>query len=309
MAYKTCTHIHDNGYFCQSAAVAGREYCCYHLRHRGRLMRMAQARARSQRFDLQMPPLENMHAVQSALSQLVEGVAAGMIDLKQAHFLLSALRQAADNFKHPDAWQPSAYRNDQSQAHPGNYDNFEAEYGLPENLNLNTPPEVAFPPPPEPAFSHLSSRAEADVSAVGVEGPPLSRPPLIPVIPPPVLRDYMAEAEIAMNEYTPQDMELNEILKTQGYKAFDRRAREHQRDSDRKKQRKLFRANYERYVAEAKTKNIQRAAEKLVAEKLAAEKAAAAQPPSAEPSPNKKPPTSVTTPAPDAGKNETQKTA
>ena len=25
--YKTCKHIHDTGYFCQSAAVTGRDYC------------------------------------------------------------------------------------------------------------------------------------------------------------------------------------------------------------------------------------------------------------------------------------------
>src|SRR5450631_4317651 len=37
----------------------------------------------------------------------------------------------------------------------------------------------------------------------------------------------------------------------------------------------LFRANYARYAAEAKLKNIQRAAEKLVEERLAAEKSAA----------------------------------
>ena len=46
MNYKTCTYIHDTGYFCQSAAVGGREYCCYHLLNRGRLLRMAQARVR-----------------------------------------------------------------------------------------------------------------------------------------------------------------------------------------------------------------------------------------------------------------------
>jgi hypothetical protein len=47
------------------------------------------------------------------------------------------------------------------------------------------------------------------------------------------------------------------------------------RNQNRRRQRKLFRANYERYVAEAKLKNIQRAAEKLLAERLAAETAAA----------------------------------
>ncbi len=277
MTYKTCTHVHDNGHYCQSAAASGRDYCCYHLRHRGRLMRMAQARARSQRFDLRLPPLENMHAVQSALSQLVEAVAADMIDLKRAHFLLSALRQAANNFKHPDAWKPSAYQNDHSQAHPYNYNNFEAEYGLPDNLDLDAPPEVAFPPPQPAETSGAPPLSPAVGDRVGdfpggPQLPSLDRAPLFPDIPAPYVRDYTAEAEAAMFEATPEDIELNEILKEQGYKAFDRRAKEHQRNADRRKQRKLFRANYERYAAEAKAKNIQRAAEKLIAEKLAAAK-------------------------------------
>ena len=112
---------------------------------------------------------------------------------------------------------------------------------------------------------------------IGRAIPPFGdRVPLIPEIPPPYVRDYMAEAETAMFEATPEDMELNEILKQQGYKAFDRRAHEHQRNADRKKQRQLFRANYPRYAAEAKLKNIQRAAEQLL-KKQAAEKAAAEQ--------------------------------
>src|SRR5271165_2903887 len=281
--YKTCTHIHDNGYFCQSAAVTGRDYRCYHLRYRGRLMRMAQYRARGERFDLRLPPLENMHAVQSALSQLMEALAADMIDPKRAHEIHSILRTAANNFKHPDAWKTSAYINDQSAPYPNSYDEFEGEFGLPENLDLNAPPEVAFPPPPEP------------VSA-GVVGCPI--PPsvggvgLVPDISGPRVRDYTAEGIFI--EATPEDMELNEILKEQGYKAFDRRAREHQRNADRRKQRKHFRANYERYVAEAKARNIQLAAEHLLKERLVAEKAAAqkeaAQKSQPEPADTKKPP-------------------
>jgi hypothetical protein len=283
MEYKTCNHVHDNGYFCQSAAVTGRDYCCYHLRYRGRLMRMAQARARCERFDLRLPPLENMHAVQSALSQLVEALAADMIDPKRAQAIHSVLRTAANNFKHPGAWQTSACLNDHSAACPTSYEEFEAEFGLPEGIDLNAPPEVAFPPPPDASvMSGAPPLSPSFGDRVGdAEGPLFwahrDRAPLFPDIPAPVVRDYTAEAEVAMFESTPEDMELNEIMKEQGYKAMERRAREHQRNQDRRRQRKLFRANYERYAAEAKLKNIQRAAEKLIAEKLAAEKAAAAK--------------------------------
>ncbi len=292
MTYKTCTHIHDNGHYCQSAAVTDRDYCVFHLRYRARQLRKAQARARMERFDLKLPPIESMSTVLSAINQLVEAVAADMIDLKRADFLLKSLRFAAQALKSSDKWQPSVFHSD--VAAPAV--DLATEYGLPEDLDLNVRPEVAFPSPPAPQTDNWQPATDnfrgcpvqADFACAGgfPHGahplpPNIDRPPHIPVIPPPVVRDYMAEAEIAMNEVTPQDLELHEIMQTEGLKAMDRRAREHQRDADRKRQRKLYRANYERYVAEAKLKNIQLAAEKLLAQRLADEKAAAQKKPSA----------------------------
>ena len=100
----TCHHLHDNGDHCKSAAVTAQNFCTFHLRHRARGLRMAQYRARSERFDLKLPPLESMFAVQSALNQFVEAVAADMIDLKRADFLLKALRFAAQALKSSDKW-------------------------------------------------------------------------------------------------------------------------------------------------------------------------------------------------------------
>jgi hypothetical protein len=286
--YKTCNHLHDTGERCNSAAAVNRDYCVIHLRHRARQLRIAQARARNERFDLKLPPIESMSAVLSALNQIVEAVAADMIDLKRADFLLKSLRFAAQALKTSDKWQASVYHTDA----PAPAVNLQSEYGLPEDTDLDTPPEVAFPPPPEsvqmgaPPLSPAFGDRVGDVGCpiplsfggVGpVHGgsilPSLDRTPLIPEIPAPGVRDYTAEGIFI--EATPEDMELNEILKEQGYKAFDRRAREHQRNSARRKQRQHFRANYQRYVAEAKATNIQRAAEQLIKEKLAAEKAAA----------------------------------
>ena len=44
MDYKTCKHSYDTGVTCNSAAATNRDYCPYHLRHRARQLRMAQAR-------------------------------------------------------------------------------------------------------------------------------------------------------------------------------------------------------------------------------------------------------------------------
>src|SRR5271165_1569359 len=107
MEYKTCTHTYDSGGACGSAAAKDRDYCTYHLRHRARLLRMAQLRARHEPFDLKLPPLESMHAVQSALTQLSEALAADMIDPKRADKLLAVLRLASRNLLQSDKWPAS----------------------------------------------------------------------------------------------------------------------------------------------------------------------------------------------------------
>ena len=135
-AYRTCKHVYDTGGTCASASVKDQHYCGYHLHHRARLMRMAQYRARNRRFALRLPPLENMYAVQSALNQLAEAAAAGVIDLKQARFLLSVIRAAGQFLLRADKWQASPYHSDQPA--PTIY--LAAEYGLPNDLDLTPKP-------------------------------------------------------------------------------------------------------------------------------------------------------------------------
>jgi hypothetical protein len=210
-----------------------------------------------------------------------------MIDPRRAQGLLKALRFAKENLrdglKEAANWHATPYQSQEAAA----YDSFESDYGLPANLDVSTPPEVAFPPPDVilsggglaagvegPAFD-LSSRAQRS----GVEEPALSlsKGPAFS----PYVRDYEAEAELAMNVVQPEDIELTEIRKKYGYKAWDERAKEHQRNERRRRQRKYFRANYDRFVAEANAKNVQKAAEKLYQERVAAEAAAATKKPPA----------------------------
>src|SRR5271169_3640802 len=143
MEYRTCTYIRDDGNICKSAAVTDRNLCLFHLSHRARIMRMAQYRARGERFDLQLPPLESMHAVQSALTQLSEALAADMIELKRADRLIRVLNIASRNLLKSDKWPSSLYHSDQ----PDPAVDLTAEYGLPRDLDLNTPPDLAFSPP------------------------------------------------------------------------------------------------------------------------------------------------------------------
>ena len=149
MAIKTCDHIRENGLFCEAAAVKNRRFCWYHLQFRGRRMRMAQARARGQQWKLDLPPLEDMHAVQSALSQVVDAIVDQSLDTKRAGLLLYALQQASANVSRGQNW----IGNSRYHVYPEtsfralDHPNFEQTYGLSRRLDLDLPPDVAFPCP------------------------------------------------------------------------------------------------------------------------------------------------------------------
>ena len=265
-ACKTCSYTCDTGGKCNSAAVIGQNYCTYHLRHRARQMRIAQARARNERFDLTLPPLESMFAVQSALAQLADAVAADMIDLKRAHFLLSLLRAASQNLRHAEKWQPNVFHSDQ----PAPAVDLVADFGLPQDLDIDTPPEVAFP---QSVILNKERSDESKDPFVPADRVGSSHTTRVGVFPSSV-NIPVVQIPVEM-ETTPADIELEEIMKTRGFKVWEARANEHQRNQRRREQRRYFRANYERFAAEAKARNIRRAAEQLLRDKLASEKAAA----------------------------------
>ncbi len=269
MEYKTCTHTYDSGRACKSAAAKGREFCGYHLHYRGRLLRMAQYRARNQHLDITLPPLDNLCSIQSALSQVAEALAADMIDPRRAMGLLKALRFAKENLKDglkDDGanWHDTPYLTEDAAA----CDNFEADYGLPEGIDLTTPPELAFPPP-EPAFSDLSSRAETAVSAVAAEGPAVSSADNWP----PTADNLEVRPDFPV---TPEMVEIVEVSQTQGEHAAAIRAGQLQRNRHR---RELVQ-NRKRYAKIALQHNLRRAAEKLAQQKLAAKKPSDPRPPS-----------------------------
>ena len=257
----TCKHTYDNGGTCNSAAARGGDYCVYHLRYRARLLRMAQVRARNERFDLKLPPLESMFAVQSALTQLAEALAADMIDLKRADRLLAVLRLASRNLLKSDKWPASPYHSDQ----PSPAVDVAAEYGLPRDLDLNLPPEVAFPSSPAPAAAETGNWQPATGNSDLSPMPTLAYCKDGPGCPEHTIRaDY---------PYTPETEELRDVLETQGQDAATVRYKQQQRN----RQRRYVNADRKRYAALALQKNLRLAAERLAEQKLAAEKAAAVQ--------------------------------
>ena len=76
MTSKFCHHIHQNGTFCQSPPMRGRDYCYTHLQLLGRRMQMAKARARAEKCQLNLPLPEDLHGVQVAIAHLMDAIAA-----------------------------------------------------------------------------------------------------------------------------------------------------------------------------------------------------------------------------------------
>jgi hypothetical protein len=260
-------------------------------------MRMAQSRALNQRFQLFLPPPEDPAAIHSALTQVIEALAADMIEPSRARALISGLRLCLQSLKKKDSWHDSAYHCDE----PVDYDNFEAEYGLPKGTDLTMSPEAAFPPNSEgssraepaaggvegPAVS-LSPRAERS----GIEGPAVSLSPRAersgvegPALPEP---DIAAEAQHiidisrglplsradsahCVSYVTPLDAELMEVARTQGSEASQKIQQQFERNQHRRVRRHQSSADRERYALISMQRNLQSAIERH-AVRLAAER-------------------------------------
>lgn len=245
---RTCSHLKETGDICNSVAAKDQKYCPFHIRYRARQLRMAQMRARAERFNIQLPPLEDMYAVQSALSQLAEALAADMIDPKRAQALLSVLRLVSLNLRHPEKWRTSPYHSDQ----PVEVD-VAKEYGLPRDLDLDTPPHLAFPPSADPQSVILSGGGAPFA-------PPESKAPFVSAHSTGDTVDYLPDSPIS-----PEFLELRDISNTQGAEAAE--VRFHQ--LERNRARRELRSNRKRYDEIAMRLNLKLAAERLAERKLA----------------------------------------
>ncbi len=228
MPINHCRHIKEDGVFCQAPPLHGRDYCRFHIRTLGRRIRMARALAQRTPYRLVLPILEDMNAVHVALQQVMDALAAGLVDQKLGGRLLYGLQQASSNLRNLTAAPRLGVYDEQTDTGPRaeDYPGFEEEFDLPAGLDLSQPPEVLFPP-----------AAAAEVA----------------VMPSPYRRKPFDRDEIA-----PEDVELEEIYRTQGLEAYQLREHElnqkaFQRVMERK--REVERA---RYVVEAARRNTER---------------------------------------------------
>ena len=153
MPYKYCQHVKENGTFCNSAALRGRKYCFYHVRSRARKLVMARAAAQNKPAPVDLPPLEDLYAVQVAIQNVLEGLASGTIDRHAAGLMLYGLQQAAANLRDNTWLVGSRFALDEDKdGRCVSYPDLESEFGLPEDIDLDARPDEAFPrefPAPE----------------------------------------------------------------------------------------------------------------------------------------------------------------
>ena len=170
MPYKYCQHVKENGIFCGSAALRGRRYCYYHARERARQLAMAKAAAQKKPWRINIPPLENMHAVQIAIQQVTEALAAEAIDPHRAGLMLYALQQAANNVRQLGPWLlPSVFEvHEDADLRAIDYPGLEEEFELPKRIDLDARPEELFPPPEPQARPELPGTGEVPTLPVEI---------------------------------------------------------------------------------------------------------------------------------------------
>jgi len=182
MAYRYCQHVRENGTFCASGAVKGRDYCYFHSRVRARRLAMAQAESQEKPWRLELPPLEDLHAVQVALMQVTDALAADAIDARLAGLMLYALQQAASNISN-HAWLiPSRFETSrEKEGAVVDYPGLESEFGLPPRIDLDAPPHELFPAP-RPTIANMSDEEwrrtrERTIQAAVEHAPALKKAP------------------------------------------------------------------------------------------------------------------------------------
>ncbi len=152
MSYATCDHLKEDGVYCQSPALHGHNFCYFHLGIRARRVQMARARRRGDSCRLQLPVLDNMHAVLASLQQVADALADDCIDPKRAGLLLYTLQQTATALNTTPEWKgerPQASLTQPMRALE--VPDVAQQFELPLGVDLNLPPEAALDVAEQPA--------------------------------------------------------------------------------------------------------------------------------------------------------------
>jgi hypothetical protein len=106
---------------------------------------MARSRMRGESCRLQPPVLEDLHAVQIALIQVLDTPADDRIDPKRAGLMLYAHRQAATNLNSTPGWKGKREQVEYNQPMRAlETRDVATQFDLPRGVDLDLPPEAAL---------------------------------------------------------------------------------------------------------------------------------------------------------------------
>jgi hypothetical protein len=144
MPYRTCDHLKEDGIYCSSPALRDQRYCYFHLNLRARRVQAARARLRNEPFRLQMPILDNAHAVLSGVQQVLDALADNCLSARQAAVYLYGLQMASTSLKSTPDWKgqrPEVAPDEPLRALEIN--SLWNQYQLPFDTDFDAPPDVA----------------------------------------------------------------------------------------------------------------------------------------------------------------------
>jgi len=229
MSVKFCQHVKVDGTLCQVPPLRGRHHCHFHLDSLGRRIRMARAQARREKYHLVLPVLEDLNSVQVARQQVMDALNAGLIETKHAGLLLYGLQGMASDLRSAAPPRLGVYDPAVDTApRAEEYANFEQVYEVSPELDLSQPPEVLLAAEAAGAAREAQATAQAERSA------------------------YRSNP---WHDVQWEDVELEEILFTQGQEAHDKRSAELQRREWKRIEREKQELAHAHQMVEAARRN------------------------------------------------------
>jgi hypothetical protein len=143
MSVRLCRHLRENGFFCKSPALNGRDYCYFHLNLRGRRLSAARARRTGENRPLNLPFPEDAYSIQICLHEIMLAVAEKRIDRADAATLLYSLQQASTNLRLGNTNELFRIALP-SDRFAGSCPDFEQLHQLPPGIDLSVDPELAW---------------------------------------------------------------------------------------------------------------------------------------------------------------------
>jgi len=144
MSYRTCDHLKADGVYCSSPTLSNQRYCYFHLNARARRVQAAHAKLHNRPFRLQMPVLDNAHAVLSGIQQVLDALAAGHICAREAAVYLYGLQQAAASLKSRPEWKGSRPEVEASEPLRAlEIRSLQDQYDIPFDTDLEAQPDIA----------------------------------------------------------------------------------------------------------------------------------------------------------------------